>query len=436
MRKGRFLLVTIATAAFCSAAWAQTATGDTLGIDTLTVEQAVQLGLQHHPSLRSAEAGVRSASAGHTLALSSYYPSIAVTGNATHTEGVFVFNPALPARDQIYSSYAGGVQVQQLLFDFGRTIGKVGANSDFTDAAKSDLTSARELVKLNVQIAYFVLLAAQRVETVTREAVAQAQKHLTQAKAFYTVGRRPQFDVTRAEVELANANVNLIKATNLRKLTLVQLNNAMGIQPERPYAVSLSLRLPSFDATMDSAKALALTQRPELQAARSRVEGNKALAMAAWSQHLPTLSAVGSYTWNGFQPSPLYPRWTAGIQFALPIFQGFAIDAQVEQANAAADAAQAVFDSQSQSVLLEVEQAYLTLKEADERRVAAAKLVEQAEQNLLLADRQYAAGVGTPLDVTDAQVSRSNAQITHIQALYDYITSLVKLRRAMGIIDP
>jgi outer membrane protein len=432
----RFLVLLSVVAVLSAGTRAQPATTDTLAPDTLTVERAVQLGLQYHPSLRSAEAAVRSASAGHALALSSYFPSIAITGSAAHTEGVFVFNPALPARDQIYSSYTGGVQVQQLLFDFGRTIGKVGANTDFTDAAKSDLTSARELVKLNVQIAYFGLLAAQRVETVTLEAVAQAQNHLTQAKAFYTVGRRPQFDVTRAEVELANANVNLIRAANLKKLTRVQLNNAMGIEPERPYAVSESLQLPTFDATMDSAKALALAQRPELQGARSRVEGNKALARAAWSQHLPTLSAVGSYTWNGFQPSPLYPRWTAGIQFALPIFQGFAIDAQVEQANAAADAAQAAFDSQSQAVVLDVEQAYLTLKEAEERRVATAKLVEQAEQNLLLADRQYAAGVGTPLDVTDAQVSRSNARITHIQALYDYITSLVRLRRAMGIIDP
>jgi outer membrane protein len=401
--------------------------------DTLTIERAVELALQYHPSLRAAEAGVRAASAGHMLALSTYFPSITFSASGSHTEGVFVFNPAVPARYQIYSSYTGGLSAQQVLFDFGKTIGKVSANSSFTEAANADLTSTREQVILNVQVAYFGLLAAQRVARVMQEAVIQAQKHLTQAKAFYAVGTRPQFDVTKAEVDLANANVNLIKARNTMQVAQVQLENAIGIEPPHPYGVREPLLYPTFEASMDSAKSEALHRRPELAAARARVEGNRALARAAWSQHLPTLSAVGTWTWNGFQPAPLYPRWNAGLQLSLPLFLGFSVNAQVQQADATADAAQAALDTQIQAVMLDVEQAYLGLKEASERRVATAKLVEQAEQNFILADRQYAAGVGTPLDVTDAQVSRSNAQITDIQALYDYITSLVKLRRAMGI---
>jgi outer membrane protein len=404
-------------------------------VDTLTIERAVELALQHHPSLRAAEADVRAASAGRTLALSTYFPSVTFNASGSHTEGVFVFNPAVPARYQIYSSYTGGLSAQQVLFDFGKTIGKVSANSSFTEAATADYISAREQVILNVQVAYFGLLASRRVAAVMQEAVVQAQKHLTQAKAFYAVGRRPQFDVTKAEVDLANANVNLIRANNTMQVAQVQLENAIGIEPPRPYAVRELLLYPASEVSMDSAKSEALRRRPELAAARARVEGNRALARAAWSQHLPTLSAVGAWTWNGFQPAPLYPRWNAGLQFSLPLFLGFSVQAQVQQADATADAAQAALDTQIQSVMLDVEQAYLGLKEAGERRVATAKLVEQAEQNFILADRQYVAGVGTPLDVTDAQVSRSNAQITNIQALYDYITSLVKLRRAMGIVN-
>jgi outer membrane protein TolC len=119
---------------------------------------------------------------------------------------------------------------------------------------------------------------------------------------------------------------------------------------------------------------------------------------------------------------------------SLPIFQGFAISAQVEQARAAADAAQANLDVLREFVTLEVEQNYLGLKEAEERIAASTKLVEQAEQNLNLAERQYAAGVGTALEVTDAQLTLSNARITRIQALYDYNSSLRKLERSMGIL--
>jgi outer membrane protein len=413
---------------------AQPGIAQAVAADTLTIHQAVQIGLDNHPSLRTAAANLRAASAGHKQAMSGYLPTVSFTASATHTEGVFVFNPTIPSRNQIYSSYSGGLSAQQVLFDFGKTIGKVGASTDLLDAAHADFTSARELVKVNVQIAYFGLLASQRVALVDADAVAQAEKHLTQAKAFYAVGRRPQFDVTKAELDLANANVNLIRATNQMQVARVQLENAMGNHPPQPYGVVEPPEWEPAAATMDTARAAALKYRPELQAGRARVEANRALARATWSQHLPTLSAAGNWNWNNFEPAPLYPRWSATLQVSVPVFQGFSIDAQVEQADAAADAAQANLDAQSQSVLLEVEQAFLAFKESQERRVATTKLVEQAEQNLTLANKQYAAGVGTPLEVTDAQVSRANAQITNIQARYDYITSVVKLQRAMGIV--
>ncbi len=419
----------IALAAVLTGMWVRAYGG---GMDTLTIEQAVQLALDHHPSIRLAEANVRGAVAGHKGAMAGYLPAITFSANATHTEGVFVFNPSVPSRYQIYSNYTGGFQAQQLLFDFGKTINRVGANTDLADAATSDYVSSRELVIANVQIAYYGLLAARGVARVNDEAVDQAGKHLLQAKAFYTVGTRPRFDVTKAEVDLANAKVNQIRATNQMQVAQVQLENAMGFHPGGKYTVSESQPIPLIAATMDSARAVALRQRPELQAAHLRVGAALSQARAAWSQHLPTLSAVGTWNWNGFDPSPLYPRWSAGIQLTLPIFQGFSLDAQVDQANAAADAALAAFDAQAQSVLLEVEQAYLDLKETEERKVATAKLVEQADENFTLAQRQYAAGVGTAIEVSDAQLSRSNAQITNIQAQYDYITSLVRLRRALG----
>jgi outer membrane protein len=408
---------------------------DAGGPDTLTIGRAVRLALDHHPSLRSAHANERGAVAGRKSAMAGYLPAINFSASATHNEGVFVFNPSVPSRNQIYSNYTGGFQAQQILFDFGKTINRVSATTDLAQAAASDYVSTREFVEANVQIAYYGLLAARGVAQVNDEAVVQAEKHLLQAKAFYSVGTRPRFDVTKAEVDLANARVNQIMASNQMQVAQVQLENAMGFHPDGPYTVSRSLPFPLIMITMDSARALALQQRPELQAAHLRAEASLSQARAAWDQHLPVLSAFGTWNWNGFEPSPLYPRWTAGILLTLPIFQGFALDAQVEQANAAAEAAQAAFDTQAQSVLLDVEQAYLGLKEADERKVATAKLVEQADENFTLAQRQYAAGVGTAIEVADAQLSRSNAQITDIQAQYDYITSLVKLRRALGITE-
>lgn len=116
------------------------------------------------------------------------------------------------------------------------------------------------------------------------------------------------------------------------------------------------------------------------------------------------------------------------------LFQGFAIAGQVEQAQAAADAAEANLQVLHESVVLEVEQAYFNLKEAGDRLDATSKIVEQAEQNLLLAERQYAAGVGTALEASDARLSLSNARISRIQALFDYNSALVQLQKAMGVL--
>ena len=404
-------------------------------VDTLTLDQAVALALAYHPSMKNAEALVRVSDGAFKQARAGLLPSVGFTASGSRTEGAFVFNPSIPSRDQKYNSYSAALQVNQLLFDFGKTLNRTSAGSDLTDASAFDLRATHDLVVMNVQTAFLAFLQARRVLGVNEEAVAQATGHLAQARAFYSVGRRPQYDVTKAEVDAANANVNLIRAKNQMQVAQLALENAMGIHPEHAYAVSDSFEVPPMEVSMDSARTIARTHRPELLAAEARLTASRSLARAAWDQHLPTLSAFGTYTWAAFD-FPLYSRWNAGVSLAFPIFQGFGIQAQVEQADAAADAARAALDALNESVMLDVEESVLALREANERRAATAKLVEQAEQSLVLAERQYAAGVGTPIDVADAQLTRSNAKITEIQATYDYSSALVRLRRSVGLTTP
>lgn len=400
---------------------------------TLSLRQAVTIALEHHPSLRAANAGVRSASAGLTQSLSPFWPSVIGSGGWTHNEGWFVFNPSFPPRNQIYSSYTAGLTVTQTIFDFGKTIGRVSASSDGLNAAESDFESARTTVIMNVELAYYVYIQAQQIVDVNEEAVQRTQQHLTQAKAFYGVGTRPQIDVTRAEVDHANAEVSLIRARNQLRIAKLQLENAMGIRTNEQYRLTDSLQVREFTMTIDSVKSLTLEQRPELAASRARLSAAQSLVTAAWTQYLPTISAAGAYNWTNFD-FPLYNRWNAGLTISLPLFMGFSLTAQVDQARANADAAQANLDALAEAVVLETEQDYFGLKEAEERISASVKLVEQSEQTLNLAEKQYAAGVGTVLDVTDAQVLLSNARITKIQAIFDYNSSLIHLQRSMGML--
>ena len=399
----------------------------------LTLRQALAYALDNHPSLRAAEAGVRSSSAGLTQAEANYYPSLSISAGGTHTDGAFVFNPSFPPRNQTYNSYSAGLAIQQTVYDFGRTHGRVAANDKFREASTMDLDAARQNVIANVQLAYFTAVQARGVVRVAEETVAQMEKHLAQANAFYKAGTRPLFDVTKAEVDVANANVNLIQARNQFRVSVVQLDNAMGLHPTGDVELADTLSVVPFVEPLDSAKAVALRERPEMLAAAARLDADQHLVSAAWSQNLPSLSASGNWTWSAFT-FPLYSRWNAGVTLTLPIFQGFAVSGQVEQARANVDAAQAAIDLLKESIILDVEQASLGLTEASERIIATTKLVEQAEQNLNLAERQYVAGVGTAIETSDAQVALANARISKIQAIYDYNGSLIGLQRAMGVI--
>ena len=409
--------------------------GQTIGSfpEMLTQEGAIALALTYHPSLRGAQASSRSASAGVTQSQSNYYPALNLSAGGTRTDGAFVFNPSTPIRNQSYNNYTAALSLQQTLYDFGKTSGHVSASEQQYDASVSDFESARENVIANVQLAYIGFVQAKRLVNVSEETVRQMEEHLKQAKAFYSVGKRPQFDVTTAEVNLANAVVARIRARNQMRLAKIQLENAIGIYPTSSYDVRDAFDTLAFTMSLDSVKIAAVEHRSELRSAQARYAATRSLASAAWRQHLPTISLNGTWTWSSFD-FPLQSRWVAGATVTVPLFQGFGISSQVEQAEATADVAQSSLDVLVESVVLEVEQNYLSLKEAEERIGASAKFVAQAKENLALAQGRYNSGVGSPIEITDAQINLSNAQITYIQSMSDYNSSLIRLRRAMGVI--
>lgn len=401
---------------------------------SLSIATTVDLALQYHPSLRAANASVQSSGASLTLARSAYFPALVVSGSGTRTDGWFVFNPSIAPRIQSYNTYTSTLNVQQTIYDFGKTDGRVSSAHELFNASSIDYQASRLNVIANAEIAYYSVLEAQKVVDVNRETLAQSQAHLGEAQAYYKVGTRPQFDVTTAQVNVANANVNLISSKNQLRIAGLQLENSMGVHSDAPYGLSDTLGVPQFSMSLDSAKAIALTERQDLLAAHAIVQSSQALVSSASGQRLPTVALAGTWNWSNFN-FPLESRWNAGVTFSVPVFEGFGIDAQVDQAEANLESAQANLSLTVENALLDVEQNYLSLKEASDRIDATAKLVGQAVENLKIAEGRYNYGVGSAIEITDAQVTLSSAKLSSIQALYDYNTSLIKLKRAMGVLD-
>jgi len=402
--------------------------------DTLTLEQCVDIALKNNPQIHVAEGNFEAAEAAFVSARSAYFPQISLQASATKSGGTFLLGPI--ARAGEFNNYVAGFQGQQLLFDFGKTIGHVSSSSDFASASEQDYRAAQQNVVLSTHVAYFGLLQAKRVRDVSSETVKQTEEHLRQAEAFYKVGKNPEFDVVKAEVDVANANVNLITAENNLKLARLQLENVLGVKLKEDTALEDNLEIPQEPKIeLQAALETAFQTRPEVIAARTRVEANKALLTSAKAAHFPAINVTGGYGWRGFAlDQPLYNSWNIGLSFSVPIFEGWAVAAGVDQANANLKAAEASNEAIIQSVVLDVQQQYLTLEESAERIEASKKLVAQAQEALKLSQGRYNYGAGSPIEITDAQVTLSNARITYIQSLYDYRVSRARLQRAMGII--
>ncbi|HUI28628.1 MAG TPA: TolC family protein [Candidatus Acidoferrales bacterium] len=400
--------------------------------DTLTLEHCVQIALKHNPSIRIAEGGLESSESNLELSRSALYPQISAQAALTRNGGtIIVGNRSI---NGFFDNYTTGLQAQQLVFDFGKTITRVSGSADLVDASDQNSRASTEDIILNTYISYYDYLAAERVREVDSETVQQAADHLKQAQAFYKAGTAPQYDVVNAEVTLANANVSLIQAENNLKITRVQLENAIGQQLPDNFLLSDILEVSYVKIDVQAAIDTALRSRPELLSSQAQVQAGKQFLASAWTANLPSIYATGGYNWRNLNPSPLYPGWNIGVTLSLPIFQGFALDAGIDQARANLKTAEASNDLVIQSLLLDVQQQEFALEEASESIQASRKLVEQASEALRLAVARYNSGIGTALEETDAQVALANARIAYIQSLYNYSVSYARLERAMGTI--
>ena len=244
-------------------------------------------------------------------------------------------------------------------------------------------------------------------------------------------GLKPKFDVTKAEVDLSTAKLNLIKAENAFRLARVTLNNAMGL-PEAPdYEVEDRLSSGRQDMDLEEAIRKAYERRSDLKAMALKRKSLEQSIELVRKDYYPSLTGSAGYGWGGGD-FPLDRGWSFGAEVSIPLFTGFSTQYEIAEAQANLDVLTANENLLRQAIDQDVRQAWLNLREAAERIVAAELTVRQAVENLELANGRYASGVGSPIEVTDALVAASNAKLSEISALYDYRIALAGLERAVG----
>jgi outer membrane protein len=403
----------------------------------LSLNNCVALALRFNPALRSNQALIEAQKARVEQALAAYYPQI--NFNASYNWNTFNFVSLGGAvRSYTYNwtfldVFAMGPNLNQLIYDFGRTSSTVKVNRENTKANEQDLITTKQTVILNVQQSYFGVLQTQRLIEVAKDVVTQTQQHLDQAQGFYQAGTRPKIDVTKAEVDLANAQLALIQANNNLAVAQVTLNNAIGFTQPISFPVEDILGFTPGEYQLENIVKTAYEQRPEILQIKAKQRSQEAAIDLARSSYYPILSGNAQYLWRGFHmPNEMTWDMFFGATLTVPIFSGFSSPNQVSEQKANLRNLISQEEALRLNIRLEAEQAYLSQKQAAEQVRVTEKAVEQAQENYDLASGRYKVGVGSPLEITDAEVQLANAKANYIQALYGYKVAEAKIEKAMG----
>ncbi|HOM97129.1 MAG TPA: TolC family protein [Acetomicrobium sp.] len=419
----RSLVMAVFSALFCSLPSTSSAQGVFIEEkDVLTLAQCIEIALQVHPDVVGAQKKVEAQVSRVGQASSQNYPTLSASTNYARSS---------PAGGSVHSNYSSDVSLSQLVTDFGQRETQIDIQKENVTVTEFQANDRQRNIAYGVSEAYYGVLAAKRNVAVAEQTVEQFEEHLRQAQGFYEAGTAPRFDVTKAQVDLSTARLDLIKARSSLEIAWKTLNNAMGFMDAPSYDIADDMDFKVYEITKEEALERAMANRPDLKAQEhSAVSAQKSLRLAAKGQS-PTLSAYAAYNFEG-RDFPLDEGWNYGLSLSVPVFDGHLVEYKTKEAAANLEEVNLATESMKNDIILEVEQGYLSLIESEERVGVSELTVKQAEENLELALGRYEAGVGSPIEVTDATVALNDARRNYIQALYDYRMASMALKSAMG----
>ena len=398
--------------------------------EMLDIERCMAIAMKKHPSILAAQGNLEASRSRIPQARSGYYPQVGLSGgySRTHPAGSSL---GLGSGKYSYDEYMSSFNLSQTIYDFGKTSASVDVYALSAGSSLSDLADTTSQIMLAVKEAYYGVLQTSQNRQAYLETLKQYEMHLEQARRFYEVGIRPKIDVTKAEVDLSQAKLNLLKADNSMRVARITLNNAMGISEAPQFTIKDEGAVKDYPIDLETALRRGYENRSDLASARSKREAAERSVDLARTGYYPVLSGNAGYGWTG-EDFPLDDHWSVGAMVSIPIFNGFLTRSQVEEAKGNLASAMANEEYIRQGIRSEIEQAFITLTQAREGIDLAEPAVKQAKENRELAQGRYAAGVGNSIEVTDALVSEINAKTAYDNTLYAYRIAIAQLQKAMG----
>lgn len=388
----------------------------------LTLRDAEAMALSQHPALQSAKALERAALEVPKEVRARQMPTVtaSMTAAGITSEEARLFAGGINS-SSVYNRVASGGTVSQLITDFGRTR-NLAAGADLRAKAQGEFSNTtRAQVLLQVDRSYYAALRAQRVLQVAKATVEARGVVADQAKALQESKLRSALDVTFARVNLEEARLLLSNAENEERSALADLANAMGISVQDSYELVEDPLPTSPPGQIDALIATALQNRPELKQARLEANAAAKLVSAEKALRYPTVSAVANAGVATLHTDRFHGDWAAaGINMDIPVFNGGLFSARRSEAKAKSEASLQFTREAENRIARDVRVAYLALVNADQRLQLTAQLLKQAEESQSLAQARYQLGLSSIVELTQAQLNVTRAQIAQVSAKFDY----------------
>jgi outer membrane protein len=405
--------------------------------EPLTRQQAEQLALKNNPRISVAALLALTQKQMVREAHSAELP--ALNGNVMAEdaeEGTRLSATGSLAASRLLYHVGAGLDLNQLITDFGRTPNLVASYALQAKASEQNAQATREDIVLAVDFAFYSALEAQATLEVAKSTVNARQAVADQVVALTASNIKSTLDQSFAQANLSQAKLLYLDSQNHFDAAITGLNEVLGTTSDQRYHLVDDSTLPSpVAASADEAVALALQQRPDLIAQKLNHEADVRFSRAQHKQLLPTVSGLGVVGVTPVGSSTYFIKnWygAAAVNVSVPIFNGFKFRAQASEADLRAK----MSDEQSRvlvdRIVRDVRTAWLTANTAQQRMAVTVEFLKEANTALALADTRYRLGLSSIVELSQAQLQQTQAQIAEANARFDYEADLAALRFQIG----
>jgi outer membrane protein len=409
---------------------------DTPTLPVLSLQAARELALRNHPQIAAADTRARAAEQVVKEARSGFFPAANLYGTAAagaDTENTRLMAGALN-NPSVFNRLAEGLGVSQLITDFGRTANLTASSKYNAQAEDQNAATTREQVLLDVEVNYFGALRAQAVVKVAEQTLNTRQLLLDQVTLLASNKLKSDLDVSFAQVAVEEGRLLLQKAQSDQDAALAALSTALGFREFRSFRL-VDEPPAAWNSTNDLSGmiAAALQNRPELLGLRSERDAARRFARSQRDARLPTVEAVGAVGNSPLHNDRLPENYAAGgLLVSLPLFSGGLYVARQHEAELKAQALDQSLRAAEDNIVRDVRIAWLDLNNAQERLRTTAQLLLHAGEAYHLAQARYQVGSSSIVELSQAQLALTSAQIDNASARYDVFIRQARLNYQTG----